>query len=306
MSSGLLADAGRELNNGGVYAIIFLSSVYISRSLPGEKPGTGPNREGSMQAMNFELLSVRSLLCCLAFFFAGIVDSISGGGGLITIPAMLAVGIPVHFITGTNQCSAWIGAGVAACKYLKSGNIHLRSALITLPFAVVGSYLGARLNLAVPDQYLKIFMLVSVPIIAAFLFVNKDLGMEDRVEEKSGEAVAFWSAAIGFVLGGYQGFYGPGSGMFFMLAYAVFLKLNLVRATGNTRFVIAVASVMSVFTYAASGTVIWSLAIAATVFNIAGSWIGASLAIHEGVRIIRPIMLGVVALLLVKLVVDLL
>ena len=254
--------------------------------------------------MNTDLISVRTLLCCLAFFFAGIVDSITGGGGLITIPTMLAVGIPVRFITGTNQCSAWIGTGVAAYKYMRSGNIHLKSALITLPFAVIGSYLGARLNLTVPVRYLRTFMLVTVPIIAVFLFANKKLGDEDHIDEKSDASVFFRSAAIGFLLGGYQGFYGPGAGLFFMLAYAAFLKLNLVKATGNTRFVIAVASIISVSTYAASGAVIWSLAIAATVFNIAGSWLGAALAIKKGAGIIRPLMICVVLLLIAKLIFD--
>jgi uncharacterized membrane protein YfcA len=252
--------------------------------------------------MNIELFSGRTFLCCLAFFSAGIVDSITGGGGLITIPAMLAVGIPVRFITGTNQCAAWIGSGVAAFKYMKSGNIHLRSALITLPFAMIGSYLGARLNLIVPVQYLRIFMLVMVPVIALFIFANKNLGEEDHVNEKSGTSIVLWSALIGFLLGGYQGFYGPGAGLFFMLAYAALLKLNLVRATGNTRFVIAVISVISVSTYAASGAVLWGLATAATVFNVAGSYLGAALAIKKGAGIIRPIMILVLALLLAKLV----
>ena len=89
-----------------------------------------------------------------------------------------------------------------------------------------------------------------------------------------------------------------------MLAYAACLKLNLVRATGNTRFVIAIASITSVFTYAASGAVLWKLAIAVTFFNIVGSYLGAALAIKNGARIIRPIMLVVVALLLIKLIAD--
>ena len=254
--------------------------------------------------MNFELLSLQSLACCLAFFFAGIVDSITGGGGLITIPVMLAAGIPVHFITGTNQCSAWVGTGVAAFKYLRSGNIHIKSALITLPFAIAGSYLGARLNLMVPDYWLKIFMLATVPIIAVFVFMNKKLGEDDRADEKSTISIVLWSALIGIVLGGYQGFYGPGAGVFYMLAYVYFLKLNLVRATGNTRFVIAVAFITSVLTYAASGAVIWNLAVAAAVFNIGGSYLGAALAIKNGAKIIRPVLLCVVALLVLKLVVD--
>ncbi len=256
-------------------------------------------------SMSFDIISLQSLFCCLAFFFAGVVDSITGGGGLITIPALLAAGIPVHYITGTNQCAAWLGSGVAAYKYLKSGNVHLRSALITLPFAIVGSYIGAKLNLMVPDQYLKIFMLVTVPIIAVFVFANKKLGEDDRADEQTIGSVVLWSAVIGLVIGGYQGFYGPGAGVFFMLAYASLLKLNLIRATGNTRFVVAIASITSVLAYALSGTVIWSLAIAANVFYILGSYLGASLAIKNGAKIIRPILFCVVALLIVKLVVDL-
>ena len=254
--------------------------------------------------MNVDLFSLQALLCCLAFFFAGIVDSITGGGGLITIPVMLATGIPVHYITGTNQCSAWIGSGVASYKFVRSGNIHLRSVFITLPFAIIGSYIGARLNLIVPDRYLKVFMLVTIPIIAAFIFSNKQLGEEDHSDEQSTMAIVLWSVFIGLVLGGYQGFYGPGSGLFFMLAYAACLKLDLVKATGNTRFVIAIASIASVFAYASSGNVIWNLAIILNVFYIIGSYLGAVLVIRNGARIIRPIMICVVGLLIIKIVFD--
>lgn len=254
--------------------------------------------------MSVTLNSSQGIICCLAFFFAGIVDSITGGGGLITIPAMLAAGIPVHYITGTNQCSAWIGTGVAAYDYVRSGNIHFKSAIVTLPFSVVGSFIGARLNLIVPEQYLKIFMLFSVPVIAVIMFLDRKLGDEDHTDEIPSDAMVFRSAIIGLVLGAYQGFYGPGSGLFFMLAYAAFLKLSLVRSTGNTRFVIAISSITSVLTYAVSGTVIWNLAAAATVFNILGSHIGAKLAINNGAKIIRPIMFAVIALLIVKLISD--
>ena len=254
--------------------------------------------------MGFELTVTQGVICCMAFFFAGIIDSISGGGGLITIPVMLAVGIPVHYITGTNLCSAWIGSGVAAAKFIKSGKIHFKSALLTLPFAMIGSGLGARLNLMMPDRYLKIFMIAAVPVIAVFLFMNKKIGDEDHVDERSLFQIVLWSAVIGIVLGTYMGFYGPGAGLFIMLAYAVFLKLNLVRANGNTRFVIAIAVISSVITYAVSGAVIWKLAAAATVFNIVGSYIGASLAIKNGEKIIRPVMFVVLGLLIVKVIVD--
>ena len=254
--------------------------------------------------MSVNLISMQSLLCCLAFFSAGIIDAVCGGGGLITIPTMLAVGIPVHFITGTNQCSAWLGSGVAAYDYMKSGNCHIKSALITLPFSMLGSFLGAKLNLLVPEQYLKMFMIISVPLISILIFSDKKLGEIDRVDEKSDFSIFLCSAVLGFVLGAYQGFYGPGGGLFFMLAYAALLKLSLVRATGNTRFVVAISSITSVLTYAVSGTIIWNLALATTVFYIIGSHIGATIAIKNGVKVIRPMMFLVIILLFTKLVLD--
>ena len=171
---------------------------------------------------------------------------------------------------------------------------------------MLGSFLGAKLNLLMPEQFLRIFMVVSIPVISIFIFTDKKLGETDRVEEKSNLSIMIWSAAIGFFLGGYQGFYGPGGGLFFMLAYAACLKLSLVRATGNTRFVVAISSVMSVLTYAVSGTVIWKLAFAATAFNIVGSHLGAMIAIKNGVRVIRPMMFFVIILLFAKLITEIL
>ena len=265
------------------------------------RPKTGIK---GVENMSIEFLSIRGFLCCSAYFLAGIIDSITGGGGLITIPVMLATGIPVHFITGTNQCASWLGTGVAAIEYLKSGNIHLKSALRTIPFAILGSYEGARLNLIMPERYLKAFMMVTVPILTIFLFFHKDLGAEDYGDECSSLDLALWPALIGLVLGGYQGFYGPGAGMFFMIAYAAALKLSLVRATGNTRFVVSIASLSSVLTYALAGAVIWNLALTATVFSVIGSFLGARLAIKNGSKIIRPLMFGVIVLLLGKLLLD--
>lgn len=252
--------------------------------------------------MDFDLFSMQSLICCAAFFFAGILDSISGGGGLLTVPAMMVAGIPTHNLIGTNQCSAWFGSFAATFRYMKSGMVHYRSAVITVPFAVVGSYLGARLNLMMPEKYLEMFIIVMIPVVAVFMVVNKKLGSVDEIDTVSDPAIFIWSALIGFIMGGYQGFYGPGSGVFFMLAYAASIRLSLVRATANTRFVIAFASCTAVIAYALSGTVIWKFAVAGNIFYGIGSYIGAVLAIKKGSGLIRPLTLIVVAVLMVKLV----
>lgn len=252
--------------------------------------------------MDFHILSLQGFLICAAYLFAGVIDSISGGGGLITVPVMLATGIPAGYITGTNQCAAFLGTYASVYQYVKNKRVHFPSALTTLPFAILGSYLGARLNLLMPDRYLKGFMMVMVPVIAAFLIFHRQLGETDLIDEYTKRQILFRSAAIGLVVGTYQGFYGPGGGTFFMLAYAAFLKLSLVSATGNTRFVVSIASIASVLTYALSGVIIWKIVIAATALYMIGSYIGAELAIKEGSRLIRPITLGVTALLFIKIV----
>lgn len=251
--------------------------------------------------MDFHIVSVRGFIICAAYLFAGVIDSISGGG-LITVPVLLATGIPAGYITGTNQCSAFLGTYAAVYQYVRNKRIHFPSALITLPFAVAGAVLGAKLNLLMPERYLEIFMMVMVPVIAGVLLVNKKLGEKDRIDELTKYQIAVRSAAIGLVIGTYQGFYGPGGGTFFMLAYAAFLKLSLVSSTGNTRFVVSISSIASVLTYALSGVIIWEIVIAATVLYMVGSYVGAGIAIQNGSRIVRPITLAVTALLFIKIV----
>ena len=145
-------------------------------------------------------------------------------------------------------------------------------------------------------------MIAAIPCIAVFLLFNKKFGECDLAAEQPNRKIVIWSVLSGIVLGAYMGFYGPGAGLFFMLSYAAFLKMNMVRANGTARFVIAIAMIASVLTYALSGAVIWKLVIVATVFNVAGSYIGASLAIKKGTRIIRPVMFIVLALLIIKII----
>lgn len=252
--------------------------------------------------MDYHILSLQGLLICGAYLFAGIIDSISGGGGLITVPVLLATGIPAGYITGTNQCSAFLGTYAAVYRYVKSGRVHFPSALVTLPFSVMGAVLGARLNLLMPERYLERFMIIMVPVIAAFLLMNKKLGETDEIDQLTRGQIVLRSMIIGLVIGTYQGFYGPGGGTFFMLAFAALLKLSLVSATGNTRFIVSISSIASVLTYALSGVIIWKIVIAATMLYMIGSYVGAELAIRNGSRLIRPITLAVTGLLFIKLV----
>lgn len=251
--------------------------------------------------MDFALLSWQSAAVCAAYFAAGIVDAVSGGGGLITVPALMTLGIPTHYIAGTNQCSAVIGNLASIYKYGRSGNVHFRSGLVTAVTAIIGGIIGAKLNMIIPERYLMIIMILLMPAMALLVLLKKDFGEEDRSDTISGARRLLFACAIGLLAGAYQGFYGPGAGMLYMLGFAVLVRLSLVKASGTARFSTIFAGISSSLTYAFSGLVIWQIVVVATVFNFVGNYLGASLAVKKGARVIRPVLLFVMALLFVKL-----
>lgn len=251
--------------------------------------------------MEFAFFSWQSVAVCAAYFAAGIIDAISGGGGLITVPALMTLGIPAHYIAGTNQCSALMGNLASIYKYARTGNVHFRSGIITAVTAIIGGIIGAELNMIIPEKYLETVMILLMPLIALMVFLKKDFGEDDRSATLSAFRLFMRAALIGLFAGAYQGFYGPGAGMIYMLALALLIRLNLVKASGTARFVSAFACMSASLTYAVSGLVIWRIVIVATVFNIAGNYLGANLAIKKGAKLIRPVLLLVLALLFIKL-----
>lgn len=240
-----------------------------------------------------------------AFFLAGIIDAVSGGGGLLTLPTFLLLGFPVHLIAGTNQCSCCAGSLISLGRFAKIGRIYWKTAAISAPVSLLGSILGARLNLWIPERYLQIMMMVLLPIAAATLLLNRDFGLENRSDElTTGQQVAV-ALFIGLIWGTYTGFYGAGSGTFILLSFALLNKLDLVTASGNTKVCSSVASLTAAITYALSGAVVWQVVLPAALLNILGNYIGAGLALHKGAKVIRPMFFAVLLMLLVRLAVTL-
>ena len=251
--------------------------------------------------MEFTIFSMQGAILALTFFFCGIIDAVCGGGGLISMPMFMAVGFPAHMVTGTNQCSIFFGAATSLARYMKAGCIHWKTAWLAGPLAIVGAFLGARLNLIMPERILEIIMIVLLPIVTLVILFKPTFGAENRVHTLTRTQHLLASLFIGLVIGGYQGFYGAGSGTFFLLGFALLCRLDLTTASGNTKFVAFCATLASASTYAFSGMVVWPAVFLATVTNVAGSYIGAGLAMKKGAKIIRPMFLAILALLFVRL-----
>jgi len=252
-----------------------------------------------------ELIRIWIIVCPLVFL-GGLIDAVAGGGGLITLPAYLLAGLPPHLASGTNKCGNFFGTLIATGRFLKRGDVHLPSALAGGAGALVGAWLGARLNMIMPEQALYYLMLAVVPVMAVFLLFKRDFGTEDRSGELGVGKLVPLSLAIGLVIGCYDGFFGPGAGTFLTLAFTGLCRFDLLTAAGNTKVANATSNLASLVTFALGGKVLWAVGIPAALFGIVGGYVGAGLALKGGAKVIRPMFFVVLTLLVVRLVWDLL
>jgi len=249
--------------------------------------------------------TLRTLMfVCPFIFIAGFIDSAAGGGGLISLPAYLAAGLPPHAATATNKCSSAFGTIFSTANFIKSGKINFRAALPAAAAALLGSHIGARLNMLADETVLRYIMIASVICIAVFITVKKDFGSKDTSGTYSKTKMTVLSVIIGFVIGAYDGFFGPGTGTFLILAFSAFAGFDLLTSSGNAKLVNLASNVSAFVTFALAGSIIYKIGIPAAFFGIAGNIAGSSIALKKGNKFIRPMFILVLAILLIKLIYD--
>ena len=244
------------------------------------------------------------LIVCPLVFLAGFVDSIAGGGGLISFPAYLLAGVPVHVILGTSKLSAFPGAIVAAARFAKSGLVQWKLALPCGLIAALGAFAGARIALGVDEAVIRSLMVVVLPVVAFYVLRSKPDPGEEEKEELSFEKLLIPSLAASFVIGAYDGFYGPGTGTFLILVFAGPLKMHMKHSAGISKVVNLAADIGALLTFTASGKVNVALGVAAALFCMAGSYFGSGLVVNNGQKIVRPVILTVLVLLFAKILVG--
>ena len=235
-------------------------------------------------------------------FLAGLVDSIGGGGGLISIPAYLLAGLPPHLAIGTNKFSAGFGTSLSAVRFYRKGFMDLKLALPAVACALVGSALGSRLSMVVAEGVLEKIMYVILPI-AAIAVLNKD-AFSDRSEarELSRKKIIIISCVAALVIGCYDGFYGPGTGAFLIIAFTTLAKMDVTHANAQAKAINVTSNLTSMVVFLIAGQVIFPLGILAAAFNMLGNYIGSSLAIKNGAKITRPVIILVLVLLFINVI----
>lgn len=245
------------------------------------------------------------LFLCAMVGLAGFVDAAAGGGGLIALPAYMAVGLPMHYVYGCNKFSSAVGTTFSAARFFKNGALELKAALAAAAASFLGSALASRAVLLLPDAALKLILLVMLPVAAALILLRRDLSGPDRPALRAGGRKWLLAAAIGFFIGGYDGLIGPGTGTFAILAFCAVMGYDLRSASGNAKLLNLASNYASVITMVTAGKVLYAVALPAAVFGVIGHLLGSGMALKKGAGFIRPMMLCVLALLLADLAAEL-
>lgn len=251
--------------------------------------------------MEFEVI----VMVCGFVFLAGLIDSIAGGGGLISLPAYIASGLPVHMALGCNKFSSTFGTIVSAVRFWKNKKVHIKTVAVSVACALAGSAAGAKTVLYVDDYIFRIILIIVIPLVAAFVTLKKDFGAKNEVDSLKQSRVMALSAATGLGIGFYDGFIGPGTGTFLIFSYTLLLHFDLVTASGNAKLVNLSSNVGALAMFLIYGQVYFTLAIPAALCGVAGNFIGSGLALKKGSKIIRPVFLIALGLLVFNLIYSL-
>ena len=244
------------------------------------------------------------LIICPLVFAGSLLDAVAGGGGLITLPAYLLAGIPPHNAIATNKLSSSIGTCASTARFIKNKCVDWPTAIPSGILAVLGSIVGARIILAIDDNVIRYIMLGLIPLLAFVVLRKRDLEPEtlEPVSRKR-QFLIICSAAL--VVGMYDGFYGPGTGTFLLLAYTQLARLPLRLAAGNVKIANLASNIGSLAVFLLNGQALIPIGLISAVFAVAGHFIGAGILLKNGAKIVKPFVLTVLALLLIRLIYDL-
>ncbi|MBP1552667.1 MAG: sulfite exporter TauE/SafE family protein [Oscillospiraceae bacterium] len=242
------------------------------------------------------------IIVCPLVFLAGFVDAVAGGGGLISLPAYMISGLPVHFAIGTNKLSSGMGTAVATAKFAKSGFINWKTAAICAVCALIASNMGARIALMISDAVFKKLLLVILPLTAFYIFKSKSLDMPTNAYSYRKTLLIAIAAAL--AIGLYDGFYGPGTGTFLILLLTGAAHMKLNEANGISKVINLATNISSLSVMFMNGKVLLGLGLVAGIFGMAGNYLGTRFFEKGGAKFAKPMIVLVLTIFFVKIVTE--
>jgi len=250
-----------------------------------------------MEALSLDIILVLSAIAVLA----GFIDAIAGGGGLITVPALLWVGVPPLNALATNKLQGCFGSGTATYRFWRKDHIDLSELLWPVALTFIGAALGTWTVQHIHNDWLNQIipiLLIGVAVYFALSPSLKDLDDQQRI------SIGAFGLSGGLIIGFYDGFFGPGTGSFFFAAIVLLLGWGAKRATGATKLLNFTSNIASLVFFAAGEQVFWALGLAMGAGQIIGAWLGSHLAIKHGAKLIRPLVVVISIALSIKLLID--
>lgn len=249
-----------------------------------------------------EITVIQFLIVCPLVFLAGLLDSIAGGGGLISLPAYLIAGIPPHMALGTNKLSSVLGTVVSTYRFAKNGFVNFKNSIWFIALALIGSAIGANLSLLISEELVGGLMIVILPVVAFYVLKNKKMGDDSLAHSIPGKKAFKIALLASLLVGAYDGFYGPGTGTFLILILTGAAKYTMKEAAGTTKVINLASNAAAFVTFLLNGKVLYPLGLTAGIFCILGNYIGSGLVLSNGQKIVRPVVLIVLLILFVKVV----
>ncbi len=230
---------------------------------------------------------------------AGLVDAIAGGGGLITIPVLLGLGLPPQLALGTNKLQACFGSGSATLSFIRSGTVKLSECRTGIIYTAIGAVLGAATVQLLDPRLLRQIIPWLLIAIIIYTLLSPRMGFED-IHPRMRPAPFF--ITCGLLLGFYDGFLGPGTGSFWVVALIFGLGFNIMKATGQTKVMNFTSNIASLAFFIACGSVLWREGLIMGVGQFIGARIGAHLVITRGARFVRPVFVTMVLAVTARLI----
>ncbi|SEG02818.1 hypothetical protein SAMN05660865_01573 [Caloramator fervidus] len=231
---------------------------------------------------------MKLFLLCLAGFISAFVDSIAGGGGLISVPAFMLFGLSPHMVLGTNKFSATTASFTSSIKYIKSGTTNKELLKYLGPMSFLGAIVGVNLVLKINQKYLYALVLILILFVGLYTLFSKRIGEEDNFKGLNNKNIAL-GMIFAFLIGLYDGFFGPGTGSFLIFGLIKIYGFNFLNAAGNGRVLNFLSNLASLFMFALKGMINYKIAILVALFMIIGARLGTKAALYKGVKFIKPI-----------------
>ena len=241
---------------------------------------------------------------CPLLFIAGVIDAIAGGGGLIALPTYLMTGMPVHMAYGCGKLQCSMGSTMAVLRFWKNGVLDGKFAVLTAVAAMTASAIATQLVLYLDGEVVRKIVLVMLPIAAVLILLPKKKGQGNIIKQVVNRKNILLVIVEGLLLGNYDGMFGPGGGTIAIMIFSLLLHYDLRVASANSKVVIMASNYMALVGYLTTGNIVFQIAIPATICNMLGNYVGAGLAIKNGEKLIRPLMLLIVAGLIIKILVG--